>query len=902
MSKTRIILIEDSEDDYILARDALENGLSTIDYTLEWLEDAPDPDVFLKEFDPDVILIDYKLMGGMNGIEFAKKVRARSPYVNMILLTGLSSEDYKEIEEQTEGIGIFDFLSKKDITPESLSRPVRYAFENSRERRRLRDQAALIEDVLQRTGIVMWTESVGGNGTEPQYYFSDSIEMLTGYAREEFESGGVSLIDLILEEDRERIHALSLSARGGEQILRYRIRRRDEKILWIEEKRDTALDSDRRKTVRIAGSLRDVSGEVEWESMKNLMARSLDQSTEAILITDANLERPGPTIIYVNEAICKMSGYSASELIGQSPRIFQGPKTNRKVLDRLKMRLKAGKLFRGMTTNYRKDGGEYILNWTISSILNEAGQVTHYISTQTDITQKVEREKKLKEQESFIREIGSMARVGGWRYEKESPTIYWTEQVYEIHGVEPGHSIDLNTALSFYTKEGREVLTTTLTACTERGTPYDLVLEVIDTKGRKKTCRIEGTPIWVNGEIVGAWGLIQDITEMHRQANELEKALNEANLANSAKNQFLMMMSHELRTPLNPILGFTDLLLEDETDTGKRECLDQIHESASHLIDLISEILDISSLEAGRMTLESKSFDVVEVLREAVNVFCPNADAKGLKLTMINEYGSDGNEALTCLGDPAKFRQIVFNLLNNAIKFTESGSVTVELKSPVIRGDTADIEVLFRDTGIGIEQEELNNIFRRFYQVNMTATRRYGGKGVGLFLCGEIAKLMGGSVTARSELDEGSVFTLSLPLKCIHSPTINALVDSSKRAELERVLIVEDDQLNGLIVSRLLESMGLSYELVVSGFEALNLLVEEEFRTILMDIQMPILDGIETTRKIRGGGYGNRNIRIIAVSADVLDSTKEEAIAAGMDGFLEKPFSLSKLKEFFKDR
>ncbi|MGE9291731.1 MAG: ATP-binding protein, partial [Puniceicoccales bacterium] len=450
-------------------------------------------------------------------------------------------------------------------------------------------------------------------------------------------------------------------------------------------------------------------------------------------------------------------------------------------------------------------------------------------------------------------------------------------------------------ALSFYSDEHRDRLQAALTSCLESAIPYDLTVQINDNRGKQKWCRIEGAPLWSNGELVGAWGLIQDVTEVRQQSLELQDALNKANLANQAKNQFLMMMSHELRTPLNPILGFTDLMIQEEQNPEKRDYLQQIHMSASHLVNLIGEILDLSSIEAGHMTLESKPFPLVQTIQDAVEILRPSIEAKGLDLVFDHSNQNQYPSPLICLGDPGKLRQIILNLLNNALKFTEKGEITVQFPPPEIGEDNVNFRIIIKDTGIGIDENELDRIFSKFYQVNKGATRKYEGQGIGLFLCRELAKLMNGTITAESRPEHGTTFTLNLSLQRIPEEVPATPPAPKINTGARKVLIVEDDPMNGLMLGKLLDSLKIPNQLACNGFEALKILSHENFSLVLMDLQMPILNGIETTQKIREGGFGNQDIQIVAISAHVLEKIKNDALAAGMNGFLEKPINRNKL-------
>ncbi|MEX2248921.1 MAG: ATP-binding protein [Parvibaculum sp.] len=395
--------------------------------------------------------------------------------------------------------------------------------------------------------------------------------------------------------------------------------------------------------------------------------------------------------------------------------------------------------------------------------------------------------------------------------------------------------------------------------------------------------------------------LDRERANLARTAQDLSDAKEAAENANRAKSAFLATMSHELRTPMNGVIGLADLLLSGEMPSTQRERVEMIRESGECLLTILNDILDLSKLEAGRMTLEHTAVEPREIVETVVEVMRPNAEEKHLTL---NVEISD-NVPISIVGDATRLRQILFNLIGNAIKFTPAGRIDVTVD--VIPDREADaMELLFtvRDTGIGIPEAILPRLFTRFQQADSSTSRTYGGTGLGLAIARELATLMDGTISVESREGEGSAFRVRLPVRIAeeaataaiqHQPQPQPPAPAPDEPRHLKVLLAEDQPVNQKLMMAVMERLGHDLTIAENGVEAIRRLREDSFDIVLMDIQMPLMDGIQATKVIRSFDEPWHDIPIVAVTAHAMDGHREAYMAAGMDGFVSKPFKIDLL-------
>jgi signal transduction histidine kinase/CheY-like chemotaxis protein len=398
---------------------------------------------------------------------------------------------------------------------------------------------------------------------------------------------------------------------------------------------------------------------------------------------------------------------------------------------------------------------------------------------------------------------------------------------------------------------------------------------------------------------------VQKRTAELAEANrKLEEARKLAEKASKAKSEFLANMSHEIRTPMNAVIGLTQILTLSQPLTQKQQqYVDTLKTSAESLLALITDLLDISKIENDVVTLDNIPFDMQQLVNEAVSILSVKAQEKHIGLTLDFDASLKGE----FVGDPTRIRQILLNLISNAVKFTEEGGVNVTVRQQYGHSPQQSIAIIsIADSGIGIETDKLESIFSKFSQADNTVTRKYGGTGLGLAITKSLIELMGGEISVLSEIGKGSTFIVKLPLaRPADMETIlthEQMPDEPLRNVEDpkgTILLVEDYQPNILVATTILESLNYDYGIAMNGEEAVKKRFSQPFDLVLMDVQMPLLDGYRATRMIREreNAEGMAPVPIIGITAFAMAGDKEKCLASGMDDYISKPFNLDVLRD-----
>jgi PAS domain S-box-containing protein len=612
--------------------------------------------------------------------------------------------------------------------------------------------------------------------------------------------------------------------------------------------------------------------------------------------------------IHVNPMLCALLGYREGELLGRAFGDFWMPAERADFAPTFERFKRDERIQAELRLQHRE--GHAVVVWLVGRVqLDARGNFERTHCVLADLSARVAAEQAQEEHETLLRQIGELAHIGAWAVDLESGRLSATDEVARIHEADPASVDTLASALQFVNEQDKARIGALIEGAVERGESWDIEVLMHTRPGRQKWVRVLGSPVTENGRVVRLRGTVQDVTEGRRMELELSRhrthleeqvqvrtaelavAKEAAEAVNRSKSQFLATMSHEMRTPMNAIIGLTHLLQKSPLDASQRTHAQKIGAAASHLRHIIDDVLDLSRVEAEKLVLESAVFRLDVLLEQVRSMMIERVEERGLVLRVQTDDGVPP----TLRGDVTRLRQALLNYLSNAVKFTEQGSVTLTV-AVVERGEDA---VLLRfevsDTGIGIDERDLARLFNAFEQADASTTRKYGGSGLGLSITRRLARLMGGDAGASSELGRGSRFWFTARLGVVAGvadPATPCLTDVRARLEREfggkRILLVEDHDINREVLLALLRNAGLRADVAADGVEALERAAACRYDLVLMDLQMPRLNGIDATRLLRGLPGWNA-VPVIAVTANAFADDRAACAAAGLDDFIAKP-------------
>ena len=506
----------------------------------------------------------------------------------------------------------------------------------------------------------------------------------------------------------------------------------------------------------------------------------------------------------------------------------------------------------------------------------------------------------LREVERRLRDVSEAAGEYIWEVDIEGHYTYLSDRVCDVLGY-PLDKLIGHHPLTFVPPEDVDsVRETSESILRDKRSFRDFEHRMIRGDGKVIWLSVNGVPVSnMLGQITGYRGAGLDVTARKHAEQELIREKEAAQAADRAKSEFLAVMSHEIRTPLNSVLGFADLLTETTLDTIQKEQVDMIRRSGDALLVLLNDILDFSRIESGKMPIQPSSVDIRECLRDVVDLYGATAQSKGLGIRIEVE---DQVPSSLCT-DPGRLRQILLNLIGNAVKFTPSGEVVVSAKRGIHDPEDGRFPLLVEvsDTGIGIPPDRVARLFKPFSQADSSTTRRFGGTGLGLVICKRLAELLGGNVSLVRSSPSGSTFALELslvtmpafeapePSKEIH---VRTMTEAGRRSGNWRILVVEDNAVNRMLAQRMLLSLGFESDSAENGLAGVEANKKNPYDIIFMDLQMPIMDGVEAAGKIREHEKLNPECppaRIIALTADAMSGDRQRCLDAGMDDYLSKP-------------
>ncbi len=513
-----------------------------------------------------------------------------------------------------------------------------------------------------------------------------------------------------------------------------------------------------------------------------------------------------------------------------------------------------------------------------------------------DSTDNDRRERAIAESEELFRGLSYSCPVGIFRTDMELNSVYANQRLAEIMGRSPDGLLGKGWHQCIHPDDADE-LRETWTRILREGKPLH---------HEHRLLMPDGTVTWVlgravvlygkDGTPVGTVGTLDDITARKNMLDELRAAKEAAETANRGKNLFLANVSHELRTPLNGVLGMSELLLSTDLSEEQREMAQTVNDSGRSLLMLVNDILDLSRIEAGKLTIEVAPFNLASTLRQVMDLMQPEAKSRGLALELRQP-----RQLPELLGDAGRIKQILLIYLANALKFTSAGGITLDVLAESL--STGAYELLFavRDTGPGIGSAQQSKLFESFSQVDASSTRKHGGIGLGLAIARSLAELMGGDVGVISAPGDGATFWLRLPVRHSLMPQPAAKPQPATTLATtpdSRILLVEDNPVNQQVAVSALRRLGWQSDVATNGRIALNLIEQNEYALILMDCQMPELDGYTTTERIRAWEKRTRRVEtpIIALTAHAMQGDRERCLESGMNDYLTKPFGLEQLR------
>ncbi len=617
-----------------------------------------------------------------------------------------------------------------------------------------------------------------------------------------------------------------------------------------------------------------------------------------------------------NEACARILGYdSRQEFLRQSAWDVYSDPADREAYLR---RLQTEKNVTNVELHFKRKDGVPI--WVLeNATLVDSGRAEAAVieGTFVDVTEEKHAREALRESEAKYRSLVSNIPDVAWTADANGKFVFISKNIERVSGFSLGEVYERGANLYLVCLDPRDAsrVTEAFRALFAEGKPYD-----VECRVRRKN----GEWIWVHDRAFTTYekngvryadGLLSDITLRKRAEEELHRAKVAAETASRAKSEFLAVMSHEIRTPMNGIIGMTELALDTELTSEQREYLGIVRESADALLTLIDDILDFSRIEAGKLRLAQEQFDLNDTLDGAIKALAIRARHKGLKLACH----IPADVPVSLLGDSGRLRQVVLNLVGNAIKFTECGEVALTVRLASQTTKEAELHFSVADSGIGIPQEQQQRIFDAFAQADSSATRKYGGAGLGLSISSRLVGMMKGRVWVESEVGKGSTFHFTarfgLPTELAPRreaktetrlrglPALELVAPPRSRPPFQaprnlRVLLAEDNRVNQVLVMHLLDRQGHSVTLAADGREVIRAFERTDFDLVLMDVQMPEMDGFEATAAIRAKErVSGSHVPIIALTAHAMKGDRERCLAAGMDGYLAKPIRENELQE-----
>lgn len=662
------------------------------------------------------------------------------------------------------------------------------------------------------------------------------------------------------------------------------------------------------------------------------LSKLLKTFDENVIISKTDIDG---NVVYASKAFYKISGYKKEDIIGQNHRIIKHPDNDKSIYEDLWKTIKNGVIWHGIIKNRKKNGGYYWADSVIEHDYDEEGNIVGYVAISHDVTANIE----LKEFSVNLEEIVKRRTEELYILNAQQKAIFDSATIGIMMLQDRVIKQINNEACKMFGYKEEELIEGTTRILCEDDISYKKIAKQYENIKTGEIATWEQIVIRKdktsfvakfnlktkdpNDPTKGVVATVDDITLEQKALQDIKDAKQMAEDATKAKSEFLANMSHEIRTPMNAIIGMSYLALGTDLDKQQRGYVQKIENASKNLLGVVNDILDFSKIEARGMTLEHKEFFLENVFENVMDIFVFKIEQKKLRLL----FNIDKNTPSVLVGDSLRLSQILINLVGNAVKFTTNGEIIISVKVVQKIEDSIDLKFEIKDSGIGLSQEQIDKLFIPFLQADGSTTRTYGGTGLGLSICKSLVELMDGNIGVQSELGKGSTFYFSVRLgfkeenihlidnsKTKEFPTPSNLYDAVLNAfgkkiikynnydEIAKsiggtvILVVEDNLQNQEITKELLDKVGVSADIASNGAEALDRIKEREYDAVLMDCQMPVMDGYEATKILREDER-YKEIPIIAMTANSMQRDKEKCLFVGMNDVITKPVDI---KNFYK--